>query len=1123
MYRVLSEIPVPTAAHFFNDVVQLYSSAKDNVRDIKRSLSMAIFVGSPNASTAPAVDMGDVISSIAAPSGSFCFPHRAVLRETAENKRHYLEIWVGDVLVVSKDLTEAHELFYADEFFSALSFSPFELAFMYVAEANGPTEALEKFKFVPSIGEGQAGKKRPTIFIFRWDTSTIPCQTSLAIFSPLDKEKIYCTGHEYTRDGRLLGVRWCNNRPSGIWALTLPSVSEGTADSAVASLRCAAQKLKPSNLSCRSPRVYRDAAKNATLSWLSAASGGPHAGTFSLHASDLTAPQVKSQVLVDTTWQPRESDGFPALYLDSNLPASPFIIIHEEVSLVFSSTWGSRDTVLSVSAADGIVKDRVHAIFVTSLLRLTSGIFVTLMGTCELTRFHENKRNKRSNEVTKMATTLKDLTPDSDGKLYSWTMLATDGNSRLVCSRSAPTIPHEIVLGEVNSRGEASWRVIHSPYILPSLKTALSDLTYSVVSIPGRRRTETVFVGRSRPEPTPPPCIQFIHGGPHGVTTTAFVPSIAFLALEGYTISSPNYTGSVGFGETAIRALLGNCGTLDVQDCIVAVRHLVSIGLSVEGKGKQFLIGGSHGGFLAAHLIGQFPDMFTATVIRNPVITTDPMSSDIPDWYFNEWNIDYPMSSAPEGYPAATNGDRSLPPRRTPAESQRILSSSSMEYVDAVTAHVLLHLGGADLRVTPTHGLEYYHALKEKARNERPEQGVEKEDHSLAGVEASRISISASAAPAAVLFACSATQSLSSLAFLLELGCTGPRTTADTETETIEINDAMFCKHFKEVCTDCDLDVCKENDAFDPVVRKGIDAPPATVTTEGTYQCKKHASMTSPPSPSFLTCIACWPVPTQHSLSLSASLSPAVVPHCLRPRSSFSLSIVPLLALPLIPHLLSSLLHLYDYIPASAPPRAWPSVDAFSAALCHPSLAPLFLPPVPPRPTIPAFIILVYTVPHYLLSSTFSLPGRRLTPVPRSLQPMLRLEEADRARAPPRRRQGRSSASRVVPVTYSPQLLDGYEGADHVTLFNMRASSLRFTCLIPLPRVFALYSPGQVPSPLLLHSVSLNPNPTPYIIHRANYSFFPHCTDCDFDGREENDAFFGFDPIDRESIDAPPG
>jgi acylaminoacyl-peptidase len=113
--------------------------------------------------------------------------------------------------------------------------------------------------------------------------------------------------------------------------------------------------------------------------------------------------------------------------------------------------------------------------------------------------------------------------------------------------------------------------------------------------------------------------------------------------------------------------------------------------------------------------------------------------------YFNEWNIDFPIYSAPEGFPAgAVDTDRALPPRRTPAESQRIFASSPLAYVDAVTAHVLLHVGGADLRVTPTHGLEYYHALKGNARNERPGQEVEmhwfeKEGHSLDGVEASRI------------------------------------------------------------------------------------------------------------------------------------------------------------------------------------------------------------------------------------------------------------------------------------------------------------------------------------------------------------------------------------------------
>ncbi|KAJ6549223.1 hypothetical protein DFH09DRAFT_1320214 [Mycena vulgaris] len=123
-------------------------------------------------------------------------------------------------------------------------------------------------------------------------------------------------------------------------------------------------------------------------------------------------------------------------------------------------------------------------------------------------------------------------------------------------------------------------------------------------------------------------------------------------------VSSPNYSGSVGFGESSVRTLLGNCGTLDVQDCMATVRNLVDIGISVEGKGKQFLIGGSHGGCLTAHLP--------------------------PDRYFNEWSIDYLIYSSPKWFPAAADGNRSLPRRRTPAESQRIFSLSPIAYVDAV-------------------------------------------------------------------------------------------------------------------------------------------------------------------------------------------------------------------------------------------------------------------------------------------------------------------------------------------------------------------------------------------------------------------------------------------------------
>ncbi|KAI0065047.1 hypothetical protein BV25DRAFT_1799217 [Artomyces pyxidatus] len=62
---------------------------------------------------------------------------------------------------------------------------------------------------------------------------------------------------------------------------------------------------------------------------------------------------------------------------------------------------------------------------------------------------------------------------------------------------------------------------------------------------------------------------------------------------------------------------------------------------------------------------------------------------------------------------------------------------------------------------------------------------------------------------------------------------------------TVEINDALFCQHFKEVCSECNVDNREENDGFfgfDFMEREGLEAPPASITKDGVYQCKKHGS-----------------------------------------------------------------------------------------------------------------------------------------------------------------------------------------------------------------------------------------------------------------------------------------
>lgn len=55
-------------------------------------------------------------------------------------------------------------------------------------------------------------------------------------------------------------------------------------------------------------------------------------------------------------------------------------------------------------------------------------------------------------------------------------------------------------------------------------------------------------------------------------------------------------------------------------------------------KDRVAVIGGSHGGFLTGHLVGQHPERFRCGVLRNPVMDLSLMVSvsDIPDWCFVE-------------------------------------------------------------------------------------------------------------------------------------------------------------------------------------------------------------------------------------------------------------------------------------------------------------------------------------------------------------------------------------------------------------------------------------------------------------------------------------------------------
>jgi dipeptidyl aminopeptidase/acylaminoacyl peptidase len=107
----------------------------------------------------------------------------------------------------------------------------------------------------------------------------------------------------------------------------------------------------------------------------------------------------------------------------------------------------------------------------------------------------------------------------------------------------------------------------------------------------------------------------WIHGGVHGDWNTSALPFVREAVERGYVVIAPEYRGSTGYGAAHYNAI--DYGGKEVDDVLSAVDVLR--GLSHVDPDRLGIMGWSHGGFIAAHLLFRTTQPFQGGAAIVPV------------------------------------------------------------------------------------------------------------------------------------------------------------------------------------------------------------------------------------------------------------------------------------------------------------------------------------------------------------------------------------------------------------------------------------------------------------------------------------------------------------------------
>ncbi|XP_060930452.1 S9 family peptidase [Limanda limanda] len=590
---------------------------------------------------------------------------RAVVRETSGHQ--LLEIWDRNGLRKCLNLTalNQHGRVYDDAQFGCMSWSDCETKLLYVAEKSKKKSSSETCD-----GESAFGKDR-SVYCEDWGealtnkSSPVICVLNLQSGTVTVLQGVppdVSPGQALWAPGSqsMFFVGWYHEP----FRLGLKFCSNRRSALFKLDLDGHCECLSGDNLSVSCPRLSPD---GSTLIYLQGRVFGPHNQCQSLQQLDLKSR--KTSTLLDVVHRPQ---------------AGEFAGVYEALP---SCCWSA---------------DSQRVVF-SSACRNWKDLFMV---------------DRRTRKVS----SLSDSHSDGSRVYGSWKLLTVQSDMMIVCC-SSPNTPPSLRVGFLPSAGEAvTWRTL-----LPPLKTF--DFPWTILDVtPAPEEENTQYSGLDfgavLVKPSHPlheaslPLVIFIHGGPHSQFPAEWNCTTAGLVKLGFAVLMVNYRGSTGFGQDSILSLIGQIGSQDVKDVQRAVLTALQSDLTLDPK-RLAVIGGSHGGFLSCHLVGQYPEFYRACAARNPVINAATLlgTSDIVDWRYTSVGIQYSYDQIPTAEALAL-----------------MLEKSPITHAAKIKAPVLLMLGGRDRRVSPHQGLELYKALKSRSSPVRLLWFAE-EGHSLSRVD----------------------------------------------------------------------------------------------------------------------------------------------------------------------------------------------------------------------------------------------------------------------------------------------------------------------------------------------------------------------------------------------------